>query len=95
MAQDGMRVEATTGQPQARFLTRREASAYLWERHQIQRSPRTLQKLASLGGGPLFRKIGRQPVYTPRDLDRWARALVSPPLTRARDLKIARAETQP
>ncbi len=88
MAHDAMRAGgASAAKPSARFLTRAEAAEYLGETWGIRRSPKTLQKLASIGGGPVFRKIGRQPVYTPRDLDRWAKAAISPPVARARDLR--------
>ena len=35
-------------------------------------SPRTLEKLRTLGGGPRFRKLGRRIVYQIADLDAWA-----------------------
>jgi hypothetical protein len=35
-------------------------------------SPRTLEKLRTLGGGPRFRKLGRRVMYTRTDLDAWA-----------------------
>jgi hypothetical protein len=38
-----------------------------------------LAKLAVIGGGPVFRKAGRNPVYEPSELDRWAEARVGPP----------------
>jgi hypothetical protein len=66
MANNAVRVEAApAAKPSARFLTRTEAAEYLGETWGIRRSPKTLQKLASVGGGPVFRKIGRHPVYAP------------------------------
>jgi hypothetical protein len=37
-------------------------------------SPRTLEKLRTIGGGPRFRKLRRRVVYTIADLDAWANA---------------------
>jgi hypothetical protein len=87
MTDDVMRAKATAGRSPARFLTRTEAAAYLDETWGIQRAPATLKKLACTGGGPTYCRIGRQVRYAPRDLDRWARGLISPPLSRARDLR--------
>ena len=44
----------------------------------------TLAKLACVGGGPCFRKAGRWPLYSPADLDAWARDLLGQPPTRPR-----------
>jgi hypothetical protein len=41
----------------------------------------TLAKLACVGGGPRFRKLGRFPVYTPEDLDAWAQGRMSEPVS--------------
>jgi predicted DNA-binding transcriptional regulator AlpA len=37
-------------------------------------SPRTLEKMRTLGGGPRFNKLGRRVVYTKVALDEWAQA---------------------
>lgn len=47
-------------------LTNSEAAAYL------KLSPRTLEKLRVIGGGPRFRKLGRRVVYCFEDLEQWA-----------------------
>ena len=60
-----------------RPLSRKEASEYLLEQHGIRRSPGTLAKLASVGGGPAFRKAGRIPIYDPPLLDEWAAEITS------------------
>lgn len=52
--------------PSARYLTNDEASAYL------RLSPRTLEKMRVIGGGPRFRKFGRRVMYAATDLDAWA-----------------------
>ena len=36
-------------------------------------------RLAVIGGGPVFRKAGRYPLYEPSELDRWAEARIGPP----------------
>ena len=67
-------------------LRRDEASSYLLERHGIERKPATLAKLASIGGGPLFQKAGRFPLYSPTDLDAWAMSLLSEPVRSTSEL---------
>lgn len=51
-----------------RYLTNDEAAAHL------RLSPRTLEKLRVIGGGPKFRKFGRRVMYAVTDLDAWADA---------------------
>jgi hypothetical protein len=53
------------------YLRRSQAAAYLQERYGSYTAD-TLAKLACIGGGPQFRKLGAFPVYTTEDLDRWA-----------------------
>ena len=60
-----------------RRLRRKEASAYLLDEWGISRTPKTLAKLATTGGGPPFEKDGRFPLYTPPVLDAWARSKLS------------------
>jgi predicted DNA-binding transcriptional regulator AlpA len=50
------------------YLTCDEAGAFL------KLSPRTLEKLRTLGGGPRFRKLGRRVMYAQADLEAWADA---------------------
>jgi hypothetical protein len=60
---------------------RADASKHLYEKHGIRRTPGTLAKLAVIGGGPKFRKIGtRQVLYDVADLDAWAESILSAPL---------------
>jgi hypothetical protein len=35
--------------------------------------------LAVVGGGPIYRKAGRTPIYAPADLDAWAQARIGAP----------------
>jgi hypothetical protein len=60
-----------------RLLRRKAASDYLREIHGLERAPSTLAKLAVIGGGPVFRRAGRIPLYSPDDLDCWAESLLS------------------
>jgi len=48
------------------FLSNGQAAAYL------NLSPRTLEKLRVVGGGPQFRKFGRRVMYAADELEAWA-----------------------
>src|SRR5690242_10529230 len=61
-----------------RPLKPREASDYLIEKYGIRRSFQTLAKLRVVGGGPLFRKAGRDVLYEQADLDRFAAQILTP-----------------
>lgn len=62
-------------------LTRADAASYLRSRHGISRTAGTLAKLAVIGGGPSFRKVGaRRVLYDVAELDRWADSIVSAPM---------------
>ena len=69
----------TTTTEQRRPLRRIEASEYLENHHGIRRTVSTMAKLAVIGGGPVFRRAGRTPLYAPDDLDAWAAAKLGPP----------------
>jgi len=69
----------------SRFLRRREAAQYLQERG-IPCAAKTLAKLAVVGGGPIFRRIGRIPLYQADDLDRWVTSKLSPPVASTSEL---------
>jgi hypothetical protein len=58
-------------------LRRAEVPGYLMERHGIPCALATLNKLATIGGGPAMRYFGRIPVYDPDELDAWANAKLS------------------
>jgi hypothetical protein len=53
-----------------RRLSRREAAEFLSERG-YRVAPTTLAKYATVGGGPIFEKFGRRPLYLPSDLLDW------------------------
>jgi hypothetical protein len=51
-------------------LRRTQAAKYIKENYGFGTCD-TLAKLACVGGGPKFRKLGRFPVYTIEDLEAW------------------------
>jgi hypothetical protein len=61
-----------------RYFRRADAAAYVRNKYGFPCSRQWLAKLAVVGGGPVFRKAGRFPIYTPRDLDRWAASRIGP-----------------
>lgn len=61
-------------------LRRSEVPAYLLEKHGIPVAHKTLNKLASQGGGPVMQYSGRTPLYHVDDLDRWANERLSKPV---------------
>jgi hypothetical protein len=73
-------------------LRRKAASRYLLETHGLPCAPSTLAKLAVIGGGPLFRRAGRIPLYETADLDAFAASKISGPLRSTSD---GRAKTSP
>ena len=64
---------------QKRFRTRREAAEYLTEVRGLPTSWRSLQKLACVGGGPVYQIYGNRAVYTNENLDAYAEAKLSSP----------------
>lgn len=57
---------SATAAPVSTYLSNGEAAAFL------KLSPRTLEKLRVVGGGPKFRKLGRRVVYALADLENWS-----------------------
>ena len=72
-----MDTENVVTRPATRFLRRAEASEYIRTTWGIPCAVRTLAKLAVEGNGPLFRKMGRLPLYEVSDLDAWAKSKIS------------------
>lgn len=60
------------------YLTRKEAADHLAAMG-ITYSRATLQKLATTGGGPIYRICGGRALYTAPDLDAWIKERMSPP----------------
>jgi hypothetical protein len=63
--------------PPRRDMTRCEAAQYTTD-HWFPCSPKTLAKLAVIGGGPAFRKAGRVPLYNEASVDAWAASKIGP-----------------
>jgi hypothetical protein len=63
--------------PRKRDMTRFEAAQYITD-HFFPCSPKTLAKLAVVGGGPPFRKAGRVPLYGEASTDAWAESKIGP-----------------
>jgi hypothetical protein len=62
-----------------RYLERPAAAEYLTAVRGLRVSKNTLQKWATTGGGPAYRRFGLRAVYTQADLDAWAEAKLSAP----------------
>jgi hypothetical protein len=60
------------------YLTRPEAARYLTERGFIT-SKNTLQKKATVGGGPAYQIFGNRALYTPDNLDEYVQSKLSAP----------------
>lgn len=67
------------------YLRRSQAADYL-QQHYGAFTPATLAKLACVGGGPKFRRMGRFPYYTRADLDDWACSRMSQPVSSTSEL---------
>ena len=61
------------------YLSRKEASKFLASLG-LFIAPSTLAKYATVGGGPEFRRFGRQVKYLPSDLIAWAETRLSGPV---------------
>ena len=61
------------------YLRREAAALYVKEHWGVPCARATLAKLAVVGGGPVYRKAGRTPIYAPADLDAWAQSRIGAP----------------
>jgi len=61
-----------------RYLTRAEAADYLTKRG-LRITRNTLQKMATTGGGPIYRRFGTRALYIVADIDAWAAEKLSAP----------------
>ena len=73
---------------QSDYLRRSGAAEYL-QRNYGFGTVQTLAKLAVVGGGPVYRKVGRIPLYQPEDLDAWVRSRMSKPVASTNELAAA------
>lgn len=61
------------------YLSRSEAAEFLTERG-IPIAKTTLQKYATVGGGPEYQKFGNRTLYTQQSLLEWAQKKLSKPI---------------
>jgi hypothetical protein len=76
--------------PRRRRYRRDEASTYLREVHDLPCAPRTLAKLAVVGGGPVMEYVGRFPLYPENGLDEFAKLKTSAPVASTSELRCLR-----
>ena len=88
MRADGVAVAHDHSRAPTRSIPlRRDAAKYVRDEHGQPCSPKTLAKLAVVGGGPAYRKAGKFPLYEPDDLDEWALAKLSPKIRSSSELR--------
>ena len=75
-----------------RNYRRREAAAYVREKHNVPCAAATLATLASRGGGPCFCLFGRIPIYSEEDLDAWVEARMGAPVRSTSEARSAPRE---
>jgi hypothetical protein len=63
----------------SKYLRRAAAAHYVRTTWGMPCSPKWLAKLAVVGGGPIYRKAGRFPLYAASDLDVWVEARIGTP----------------
>lgn len=63
------------------YLRRKQAADYIRDQWGMPCSTKWLAKLAVVGGGPVFRKAGRYPMYPPAGLDDWVEKRMGSPRT--------------
>jgi hypothetical protein len=70
-----------------RYLRRKAAAEYVRQIWGAPCAPSWLAKLAVVGGGPIFRRAGRIPLYTTDWLDQWMEARLGKPLRSTSDIQ--------
>ena len=68
-------------------LRRISAATYLNDKWDMPTTTNSLAKLASTGGGPRYRLLGKYPVYNPEDLDEYAESRLSAPVKSTSDYR--------
>lgn len=76
------------------YLSRKQASTFL-ARLGLFVAPSTLAKYATVGGGPKFRRFGRQVKYLPSDLIAWAETRLSGPVRSTSEFEPEEQEEPP
>ena len=74
-----------------KYLRRKPAAQYVREHWGLPCSPNTLAKLAVIGGGPIYRRVGRIPLYTIEDLDRYVEDKLGKQLRSTSEYGVARS----
>jgi hypothetical protein len=77
-----------------KFFRRSAAAQYIREEWGVPCAPRTLAKLATIGGGPEMQKLGRIPLYTPQSLDEWVQSRLSRPVHSTSEYEAEKSERQ-
>ncbi|MFZ5574472.1 MAG: DNA-binding protein [Pseudomonadota bacterium] len=62
-----------------KLLSRKEAADYLTNERGLRTASTYLQKLATVGGGPEYRRYGKYAVYEMEALDRYADSKLTAP----------------
>ncbi len=65
--------------PVDQYLSRPEAAEYVRAKG-LPCTKATLQKLATVGGGPAYKRFGHRAVYRAADLDTWIESKLTAPL---------------
>jgi hypothetical protein len=73
----------------SRPLRREQAAEYIRETYGFPCTRSWLAKLATMGGGPMFRKASRFPLYDKADLDAWALQKLGPRVKTTAELSAA------
>ncbi len=60
------------------YLDRGQAADYVTQQG-LPLAKTTLQKFATVGGGPVYRRFGRRAVYLASDLDAWIASKLTAP----------------
>lgn len=69
-----------TNDQKVRYLSKSEASLYLFNELGLKISEKTLSKYITTGGGPIYYKFGWRVVYTIETLNNWVNEKLSKPL---------------
>ena len=62
-----------------KFYTKKQASDFLTNELGLPTSDKTLSKLITCGGSPVYQKFGRRVLYTKEHLIDWANSKLSKP----------------
>lgn len=63
----------------SQYMTKKQASDFLTNELGLPTSDKTLSKLITCGGSPVYQKFGRRVLYTKEHLIDWANSKLSKP----------------